>query len=310
MTLPSPAMQPPALRYFAEVARSGSLRHAAEVFDIVPSAISRQVAQLERQLGARLFERSNRGMALTEAGRALLEHVDDGERRLAALRQRLDDLSELRRGSVRLAVVEATAHDFLPRVIDHFSRRHPGIEFRVSILGSTEVAERLLAHEVDVALAFNSPSRDDLMLRARMPQPLQLVCAPGHPLLRGGPPAMRQLDGVAAALPDRSFGIRRLIDQAAAAARIRLRIALEANSLQLIRTVVAGSDLVSFMPEMTFTREAAAGTLAAMPLQGTAFTRASIDVLTARGHDLSHAARRFVTVLAQAARRGPGSLAD
>jgi DNA-binding transcriptional LysR family regulator len=277
-------MQTSALRYFAEVARSGSLRHASDVFDIVPSAISRQVAQLERQLGATLFERSARGMTLTEAGKLLLEYVDDGERRVVELRQRLDDLSELRRGTVRLAVVEATAHDFLPRVLEHFSRRHPGIEFRVTIVGTAEVAERLLAHEVDVALAFNSPS--------------------------GDAPTMRELDGAATALPDRSFGIRRLVDQAAAAARIRLRIVLEANSLQLIRNMVAGSELVSFMPEMTFTREAAAGTLAARPLQGTAFSRASIDVLTARGHDLSHAARRFVTVLAQAARRGPESLVE
>jgi DNA-binding transcriptional LysR family regulator len=303
-------MQTSALRYFAEVARSGSLRHASDVFDIVPSAISRQVAQLERQLGATLFERSARGMTLTEAGKLLLEYVDDGERRVVELRQRLDDLSELRRGTVRLAVVEATAHDFLPRVLEHFSRRHPGIEFRVTIVGTAEVAERLLAHEVDVALAFNSPSRDDLVLKARMPQPLQLIGAPGHPLLRGDAPTMRELDGAATALPDRSFGIRRLVDQAAAAARIRLRIVLEANSLQLIRNMVAGSELVSFMPEMTFTREAAAGTLAARPLQGTAFSRASIDVLTARGHDLSHAARRFVTVLAQAARRGPDSLVE
>lgn len=303
-------MHTSALRYFAEVARSGSLRHASDVFDIVPSAISRQVAQLERQLGATLFERSARGMTLTEAGKLLLEYVDDGERRIVELRQRLDDLSELRRGTVRLAVVEATAHDFLPRVLEHFSRRHPGIEFRVTIVGTAEVAERLLAHEVDVALAFNSPSRDDLVLKARMPQPLQLIGAPGHPLLGGDAPTMRELDGAAAALPDRSFGIRRLVDQAAAAARIRLRIVLEANSLQLIRNVVAGSELVSFMPEMTFTREAAAGTLAARPLQGTAFSRASIDVLTARGHDLSHAARRFVAVLAQAARRGPDSLAE
>jgi DNA-binding transcriptional LysR family regulator len=301
-------MHPPSLRYFGEVARSGSLRHASDVFDVAPSAISRQIAQLESQLGTTLFERSARGMALTEAGRLLVEYVDDGERRLATLRRRLDDLSELRRGTVRLAVVEATAHDFLPRVLERFSRTHPGIEFRVSILGSAEVAERLLAHEVDVALAFNSPSRDDLMLRARMPQPLQLIGAPGHALLAGEPPTMRQLDGVAAALPDRSFGIRRLVDQAAAAAGIRLRIALEANSLQLIRNVVAATELVSFMPELTFRREAAAGTLSAMPLQGTAFARASIDVLTARGHDLSHAARRFVTVLAQAARRGPDSL--
>jgi DNA-binding transcriptional LysR family regulator len=296
-------MQLPALRYFAEVARSGSLRHASEVFDIVPSAISRQVAQLESQLGATLFERSSRGMTLTEAGRLLLDYVDEGELRAGVLRQRLDDLSELRRGTVRLAVVEATAHDFLPRILERFSRKHPGIEFRVSVCATGEIPERLLSHAADVALAFNSPSRDDLVLRARMAQPLQLICAPGHPLQSRSPVSMRELDGVAAAVPDRSFGIRRLIDQAATAAGIRLRLALEADSLQLIIKAVAGSELVSFMPPMTFTRELAAGTVAALPLQGTAFSRASIDVLTARGHDLSHAASSFLAELVQAARR-------
>jgi DNA-binding transcriptional LysR family regulator len=302
-------MQLPALRYFAEVARSGSLRHASEVFDIVPSAISRQIAQLEAQLGVTLFERSSRGMTLTEAGRLLLEFVDEGELRTGALRQRLDDLSELRRGTVRLAVVEATAHDFLPRILERFSRRHPGIEFRVSVCATGEIPDRLLSHAADVALAFNSPSRDDLVLRARMAQPLQLICAPGHPLRSRSPVSMRELDGVAAAVPDRSFGIRRLIDQAAAAAGIRLRLVLEADSLQLIIKAVAGSELVSFMPPMTFTRELAAGTVAALPLQGTAFSRASIDVLTARGHDLSHAARSFLAELVQAARRRPDSKA-
>ena len=114
---------------------------------------------------------------------------------------------------------------------------------------------------------------------------------------------MKALDGVAVAIPDRSFGIRRLIDQAAAAARIRLRVSLEADSLQLIKNVVANSDLVSFMPPMTFTRELAAGMLSAIPLQGTSFSRASIDVLTARGHEPSHAARRFLGFLTQAARQ-------
>jgi len=298
-------MQIPALRYFAEVARSGSVRHASDVFDLVPSAISRQIAQLEERLGTRLFERSARGMALTEAGEVLLAYVDDGEQRLGALRQRLDDLSELRRGTVRLAVVEASAHDFLPNVLARFSQRHPGIEFRISVCATGEIAERLTTRSSDIALAFNSPSRDDLVLRARMHQPLHLIGAPGHPLLSAGPLPVRQLDGVAVALPDRSFGIRRLIDHAAAAARIRLRLAVEADSLHLIRNLVAGSELVSFMPPMTFTRELAAGTLGAVPLQGTSFSRASIDVLTARGHDLSHAARRFLTVLTQAARPRP-----
>ena len=179
-------MQPQALKYFAEVARSGSLRHASEVFDIVPSAISRQIAQLEQQLGVVLFERSTRGMALTEAGRVLLEHVDDADRRIGTLRRRLDDLSELRRGTIRLAVVEAVTNDFLPRTLARFAERHPGIEFHVSVCGTGDIADRLASNAAEVALAFNSPSRDDLLLRARIPQPLQLVCAPGHPLLAHG----------------------------------------------------------------------------------------------------------------------------
>jgi DNA-binding transcriptional LysR family regulator len=298
-------MQLPALKYFAAVARSGSLRHASEVFDIVPSAISRQIAQLESTLAVTLFERSSRGMTLTEAGKLLLEFVEDGERRVGALSQRLDDLSALRRGTVRLAVVEGTAHDFLPRILERFSRLHPGIEFRVSVCATGEIPDRLLSQAADIALAFNSPSRDDLVLRASMAQPMHLICAPGHRLHSQGPLSMKQLDGVAAAVPDRSFGIRRLIDNAAAAAGIRLRLALETDSLQLILKVVASSDLVSFMPPMTFTRELAAGTVTSQPLQGSAFARASIDVLTARSHDLSHAARSFLAVLTHAARERP-----
>ena len=134
-------MQLPSLKYFAAVARSGSLRHAAEVFDIAPSAISRQIALLESRLAVTLFERSSRGMTLTEAGKVLLDFVDDGERRVGALSQRLDDLSALRRGTVRLAVVEATAHDFLPRILERFSRLHPGIEFRVSVCATGEIPD-------------------------------------------------------------------------------------------------------------------------------------------------------------------------
>jgi DNA-binding transcriptional LysR family regulator len=295
-------MQVQALSYFAEVARTGSLRQASEGFDIAPSALSRRIAQLETTLGVALFERSSRGMTLTEAGVLLLEHVGDSERRIASLRRRLDDLSALRRGTVRLAVVEGTTHDFLPRVLQQVSRRHPGIDFRVSVCATGDIAERLLSGAAEIALSFNSPSRDDLMVRARMPQALQLICAADHPLRRHGPVAMRQLDGIATALPDRSFGIRRLIDQAAAASRITLRVALEADSLQLIRNAVANSRWVSFMPAMSFTREQSAGLLTAIPLQGVSFSRATLDVLTARGHDLSHAARHALGVLVAAAR--------
>jgi DNA-binding transcriptional LysR family regulator len=298
-------LQPQALEYFAEISRSGSLRQASETFDIVPSAISRQIAQLEHQLGVQLFERHTRGMTPTEAGKVLLAHVDQNERQLDALRGQLDDLSALRRGTVRLAVVEAVAHRFLPSAIADFSRHHPGIEFQVSVCGTNQVAERLLSNAADIAMAFNSPSRDDLMLRARIAQPLQLVCAPGHPLVGLATVAMTQLDGMPAALPDRSFGIRRLVDRAQRAAGIRLKIMLQSDSLQLIKNVVSATSLVTFMPPMTFTRELANGTLHAIDLPEATFARASIDVITARGPGVSLAAKQFLeTLVAQARDRG------
>jgi DNA-binding transcriptional LysR family regulator len=296
-------LQQQALRYFAEVARSGSLRHAAETFDIAPSAISRQIAQLEEHLDVSLFERSTRGMALTDAGAELLEHVNESDLRIQDFRRRLDDLSALRRGTVRLAVVEAVTNSFLPTILAEFSAEHPGIGFQISVCGTAEVSERILSNAAEIGLAFGSPSRDDLLLRARIAQPLQLICAPGHRLSTAGPLTLKQLDGVAAALPDRSFGIRRLIDRAASAARIRLKIALESDSLQLIKNVVAGSEIVTFMPPMTLERERAAGTLIAIDLHGSAFSRATIDVIRGRGHELSHAASRFLGFLVRAARR-------
>jgi DNA-binding transcriptional LysR family regulator len=66
-------IQPQSLKYFAEVARTGSLRQASETFFVAPSAISKQISNLERELGAALFDRSPRGVVLTLAGQLLLD---------------------------------------------------------------------------------------------------------------------------------------------------------------------------------------------------------------------------------------------
>jgi DNA-binding transcriptional LysR family regulator len=297
-------LQPKGAKYFAEVARTGSLRHAAETFDIAPSAISRQITQLEQELGTVLFERSTRGMILTEGGVVLLEYIKESEARLEQVQIRLDDLTQLRRGTVRIATVEAVTNKFLPSALVSFHEKYSGISFEVTVCGTRDVAERVATNASEVGLAFNPPSRHDLVLRARIPQPLQLICAPGHHFDAGGVLSMKQLDGAAVALPARNFGIRRLVDEAAESAGIRLDVVLEADSLQLIKNVVSSSNLVSFMPPLTFAQELAGGTLAAVELDGKVFSRASIDVLTAQGHEPSQAARHFLSFMKDMARPG------
>lgn len=291
--------QAQALRYFAEVARTGSLRQASDVFFVAPSAISRQIANLEKELGTDLFERTSRGMVLTDVGQLVLDFVAESGVRIDRLRSDINDLDGLRRGTVRLAVVEAVASDFLPGLLTEFASAHPGIDFRVSVCGSHQVADRVSSDAAEIGLTFNTVSCEDLTLQGRIDQPLQMICRAGHRLAARASVSMTDLDGVRVALPDRSFGIRSLIDQAAARAGVSLSVAYEANSLQLIKAVVSSADLVSFMPPLTFAREHATGILQGVDLSDQACGSTTIDIVTARHRKLSVAAAAVLAKLRQ-----------
>jgi DNA-binding transcriptional LysR family regulator len=115
------ALQPHALEYFSEVVETGSLRLAAQKFDVAPSAVSRQIARLEQDLGQDLFERSPKGMLPTAAARLVLEFLTETRLRAEKMRADINDLTDLKRGNVRLAVVEALSSDFLADLLRHFS---------------------------------------------------------------------------------------------------------------------------------------------------------------------------------------------
>jgi DNA-binding transcriptional LysR family regulator len=287
-------IQPQVLRYFAEVARTGSLRQASEVFFIAPSAISKQIGNLEKALGTELFDRSPRGMVLTAAGHALRAFVAESEVRIDILRSSIDDLSSMRRGTVRIALVEAAVQSMVPDILTEFTREYPGIRFHLEVCGTARIVEALVHQSADIGMAFNVLNRDDVTLHGRSVQPLQLICRPEHPLADRKTVSMNELAGVRAALPGSSFGIRYLIDQAAAAAGIELDMVYEANSLQTLKNLVRRSDLISFMPPLTFVHEAELGWLRAIPLSERDSETATIDVITARNRKLSAAAAAFL----------------
>ncbi len=293
-------LQPQAFHYFAEVVRTGSLRKASEKFFVAPSAISRQIANLEHELGSTLFERSSRGMVLTAAGRVLLDYVLDNDRRVEGIRSQIHDLTQLRRGTVRLAVVEAVVSDFLPTLITRFRALFPGIGFEVDVCGTHDIADRIAGNMAEIGLAFNVLSRDDLLLRGRLAQPLQVICRPAHRLAKRRSVTLADLCNEQVILPNEAFGIRYLVDRAAARAGVSLSVCCVANSLQLLKTMVASSDLLTFMPPLTFTKEAASKQLRAISLSDKTCERASLDIVTAREHQLSAAAQAFLKPLLEA----------
>jgi DNA-binding transcriptional LysR family regulator len=290
-------IQPQSLKYFAEVARTGSLRQASETFFVAPSAISKQISNLERELGAALFDRSPRGVVLTVAGQLLLDYVSANTRRVEELYAAMDDLSSLRHGLVRIALVEAAVQSFIPDLITEFSSIYPGILVHLDVCGTAQIVEALVNHNADIGMAFNVLNRDDINLHGRSVQPMQMICRPEHPMAKRKSVSMSELMNARIALPTRTFGIRYLIDKAAERANIKLRAAIEANSLQVIKNLCRQSDVVSFMPPLTLVHEVSHGWLCAIPLDEHDSESATIDVITSRGRQLPAAAQNFLKLL-------------
>jgi DNA-binding transcriptional LysR family regulator len=294
-------LQTHTLKYFADVARHGSLRMAADLQEIAPSALSRQITQLEKFLDAKLFERTAKGMQLTEVGRELYLFVEENNRSVDALLQRIEDIDELRHGVVRISTIEGATTSLLPDALAKFSASFPGIKFEVIVCGSNDVAQRVGRGESEIGLAFNCPSKDDVILQARISQPLNLVARPDHPVLQGGATTFSNLKGLQFALPNLRFGIRRLIDQTLRASKTDISVAFESDSLQLIKQFVSQTDMVTCLPKIVFERELLNGSLAASQLKDPLCSSASVDIITQQSRAPSGAARKFLAMLLEIA---------
>lgn len=143
------------LHYFQLVARLGSIRRAAEALNVAPSSISRIIAQLEDELSIPLFERTRQRLKLTTAGEFLLYHTRASVAELARACAEIGDLHGLRRGSVRVAVVESVARGLLPDMIGSLWDRYPGIGVVTRVLGSQQAFDAVAEGECDVAVAFD-----------------------------------------------------------------------------------------------------------------------------------------------------------
>ncbi len=296
-----------ALNYFREAALHGSVRRAAERLAVAPSAISRQIARLEAELGTTLIDRRSRRMALTEAGTLVLAHAERAVQEVGDLRAALQDLAGLRSGRVRIASIEGMVTYFLARHLANFEKRYPGISVQASVVGSRAVLDALREHAVDMALAFNVTVRSPFQEHARLEQPLCVVVAPAHPLAQRKSISIKELSGQRVALPDRSFQIRFLVERITSRMQVALKLAIETNTLEMAKGVVRNSQLLTFLPRYAALREVSSEELAAIPLREREFAATSASLLTSRTHQLSPAARALLDTLkaAMATYRGP-----
>ena len=146
------------LRILREVARQGSFSAAADALYLSQSAVSQQIATLEREVGMQLLDRTREGPKLTDAGRVLVSHAEAAIARLDEAERELASIAGLEGGELRLASFPSASATVLTEAVSLFHGRHPGVRLSVADAEPEESLPRLRAGEVDLALTFDYPS--------------------------------------------------------------------------------------------------------------------------------------------------------
>src|SRR5436305_8001280 len=139
------------LRVLREVAARGSFSAAADALHFTQSAVSQQIAALEREAGMPLVDRSARGVRLTAAGEALVRHADVILARLADAEAELEAIAGLRGGRLRLASFPSAGATIAPAAIARFRERFPGVEVTLEPREPHEGLECVQSGECDIA---------------------------------------------------------------------------------------------------------------------------------------------------------------
>jgi molybdate transport repressor ModE-like protein len=142
------------MRILKEVADRGSFSAAAEALSYTQSAVSQQIAALEREAGTQLVTRGSRGIRLTEAGEALVRHADAILTRLADAEAELEAIAGLRGGRLRMSAFPTVGATLMPLAIATFRERHPDIELTVRQLEPEDSLPLLKCGELDIALTI------------------------------------------------------------------------------------------------------------------------------------------------------------
>ena len=244
------------LRVLREVAARGSFSAAAEALSYTQSAVSQQIAALEREAGRRLVERSARGVTPTDAGRALVRHADVILSRLADAEAELGAMAGLRGGRLRIATFTTAGASIVPEAIATFRTRHPGVELALEPEESSDSLACLRSSDCDIALlvgtTFDAPGRDeDLDLVHLLDDPMYLLLPRAHPL--ADRPRVRLADlaedewllGSLKRCPD-----ARILVRACQQAGFEPRIAFHSDDYLAIQGFVAAGFGVSLLPDL------------------------------------------------------------
>ncbi|MEC9483422.1 MAG: LysR family transcriptional regulator [Halomonas sp.] len=290
-------MDTQSLQAFLAVADQGSFSLAADQLYLTQPAVSKRIASLEDQIGARLFDRIGRRVSLTEAGRVLLPRareilvmVDDSRRALANLS-----------GNIGGSLTMATSHHIglhrLPPILKAYTQAHPEVRMDMRFLDSEQAYQGVLDGELEIAVVTLAPVPDPQLLVVPVwTDRLRFVCGNDHPLAGRDSLPLSALSAYDAVLPGHLTFTRGIVVDTFARDGLKVNVALSTNYLETLKMMVAIGLGWSVLPETLIDDEVHVLPIAHRPIER------PLGYLVHKSRTLSNAARSMLGMLDQAAK--------
>ncbi|HXD56015.1 MAG TPA: LysR substrate-binding domain-containing protein [Solirubrobacteraceae bacterium] len=242
------------LRILREVAHRGSVSAAAEELAYTQSAVSQQIAALESETGLALLERHPRGVSLTAAGQTLVGHAEAILIRIEAAEEALAAIAGLRGGRLRMASFPTAGATLMPRAIARFRAAYPEVELSLAEGEPQDVAPRLRAGELDLALLFEFEGETlegERLTRAELLEdPMFLALPKAHRLATRERLRLEDLSGEAWVQTSEQSPCARHVVRRCHAAGFEPNVAFESDDYQTVQGLVAAGVGVALIPHM------------------------------------------------------------
>ena len=289
------------LKVFAAVAENLSFTRAAERLFLTQSAVSHQIARLEREIGCPLLERQGRAVALTAAGREMAVHA----RRVFAVVEEAHvaaaHAGRPNTGRLRIGASSTACQYIIPEALREFRECFPGYSLAITPGDSPQTADRVINGEVDLGLMVRLDRQKKLAYHDLFDDELKFLVSPLHPWAKAGKVDRRQLADQHMVLYSRNSATFRLIERYFLKMRAPLRDWIELGDMGAIKELVKLGLGVSVTAEWTARPEVAEKSLVLLPVPGSRLHR-RLCISTPAGRELSMAEQTFIGLCQAVAR--------
>ncbi|WAA12716.1 LysR family transcriptional regulator [Fervidibacillus halotolerans] len=261
------------LQVFVKVVEKGNFSKAAEELHMTQPAVSQHIQSLEREMGVKLLERTNKFVRMNAYGEIVYTYAKEILTLHRKMKRLIEDRNNLPSGDLKIGASYTIGEYVLPSILSKLRQRYPDIRPKIVIGNSEKISNQVAKGQIDVGLIESNHIRKDVIATPFAKDTLHMYISPTHPLAKMNPAPKEALEKVPWIVREKGSGTREVANQLLQLLRLEEVEIMEFGSTQVIKESVEAGLGITVLSEWAVRKEMVLGSLMILPNQYTPFFR-------------------------------------